>query len=165
MFPYTEKYTESESDIQNNDLLYKIDQNCQNTFDFLENVGKLLINSKNQCFCCILYKLHNSYFVFFVFFVFVVIWGFLYFYIYIYYTCRSLTRVGLWIPVSCFQLRRLQHPPPRFVPHPRQPPRLFLPSHTDAFLAFNSNQLFGHQGPAIRCCQRRNPTRVRDLHV
>ena len=40
MFPYTKKYTESESDIQNNDLLCKIDQQYQNTFailDFWEN--------------------------------------------------------------------------------------------------------------------------------
>ena len=36
MFPYRVKYTESESDIQNNDLLYKIHQNSKNTFDFLE---------------------------------------------------------------------------------------------------------------------------------
>ena len=43
MFPYTVKYTESDSDIQNNNSLYKIDQTCQNTFDFIlffENVGK-----------------------------------------------------------------------------------------------------------------------------
>ena len=49
MFPYRVKYTESESDIQNNDLLYKIDQQCQNTFEKLEkwNVSKKL---KNQIF-------------------------------------------------------------------------------------------------------------------
>ena len=35
MFLYTEKYTESESDIQNNDLLYKINPKCQNTFEQL----------------------------------------------------------------------------------------------------------------------------------
>ena len=32
MFPYTE----SESDIQNNDLLYNTDQQCQNIFEMLE---------------------------------------------------------------------------------------------------------------------------------
>jgi hypothetical protein len=32
MFPYRVKYTESESDIQNKGLLYKIDQQYQNTF-------------------------------------------------------------------------------------------------------------------------------------
>ena len=37
MFPYRFKYTESEYDIQNNGLLYKIDQTCQNIFDVLEN--------------------------------------------------------------------------------------------------------------------------------
>ena len=37
MFPYRVKYTESESDIQNNNLLYKIHQTCQNTFDLGAN--------------------------------------------------------------------------------------------------------------------------------
>ena len=36
MFPYRVKYVESEYDIQNNDLLYKIDQQHQNTFELLE---------------------------------------------------------------------------------------------------------------------------------
>ena len=40
MFPCAEKYTESESDIQTNDLLFKTHQQCQNTFDLLENPGK-----------------------------------------------------------------------------------------------------------------------------
>ena len=33
MFLYRVEYTDSEYDIQNNDLLYKIDQKCQNTFE------------------------------------------------------------------------------------------------------------------------------------
>ena len=33
MFPHRVEYTESESDIQNNNLLYKIHQECQNTSD------------------------------------------------------------------------------------------------------------------------------------
>ena len=44
MFPYRDKYTESEYDIQNNNLLYKIHQKCQNTFDFSEYVGNLREN-------------------------------------------------------------------------------------------------------------------------
>ena len=32
MIPYTVKYTESESDIQNINLLYKTHHQCQNTF-------------------------------------------------------------------------------------------------------------------------------------
>ena len=36
MFPYTGKYTESEYDIQNNNLLYKLDQHCQNTLEHIE---------------------------------------------------------------------------------------------------------------------------------
>ena len=33
MFPYTVKYTESESDLQNTNLLYKTQQQCQNTLE------------------------------------------------------------------------------------------------------------------------------------
>ena len=44
MFPYTVKYTESEYDIQNNNLLYKIDQKHQNTFELLKDFG----NSQNE---------------------------------------------------------------------------------------------------------------------
>ena len=35
MFPYRVQYTESEYGIQNNDLLYKINPKCQNTFELL----------------------------------------------------------------------------------------------------------------------------------
>ena len=82
MFPYTEKCTESETDIQNNDLSYKLDQQCQNTFDIFEkqkneNIRKTKINF----LFCNIYKLHNSYFVMFGFFVNFVILVFLDFYI------------------------------------------------------------------------------------
>ena len=40
MFPYRVKYTDSESDIQNQDFLYKVHQQHQNTFEMLENVRK-----------------------------------------------------------------------------------------------------------------------------
>ena len=43
MAAYTEKCTESESDIQSNDLLYKTHQQHQNTFEMLEN----FVKSKN----------------------------------------------------------------------------------------------------------------------
>ena len=36
MFLYRAKYAYSESDIQNNDLLYKIHKQCQNTLVFWE---------------------------------------------------------------------------------------------------------------------------------
>ena len=36
MFPYTEKYTKSESDIQNNHLLYITHPKCQNIFEYLD---------------------------------------------------------------------------------------------------------------------------------
>ena len=41
MFPYTVKYTESESDLKNNNLLYQTHQTHQNTFDCLETLGNI----------------------------------------------------------------------------------------------------------------------------
>ena len=41
MFPYRVKYTESDYDIQNHDLLYIIHQNVKNKFEMLENVGNI----------------------------------------------------------------------------------------------------------------------------
>ena len=38
--PYRVKYNESESDIQNNDSLYKIDHKCQNAFERFQYLGK-----------------------------------------------------------------------------------------------------------------------------
>ena len=35
MFPYIEKYEESESDIRNNSFLCKLHQTCQNAFEML----------------------------------------------------------------------------------------------------------------------------------
>ena len=40
MFLYRVKYTESEYDIQNNDLLYKTHQQYQNTFEIWGTFGK-----------------------------------------------------------------------------------------------------------------------------
>ena len=51
MFQYTVKYTESESDIQTINLLYKTDQQCQH---FLKNKNKKRY----------MYDFHNSYFIF-----------------------------------------------------------------------------------------------------
>ena len=64
MFPYRVKYTESEYDIQNINSLYKIDQKCQNTFEFLEKLGGMK-NKDCKLVFLILYNFHNSYFVFF----------------------------------------------------------------------------------------------------
>ena len=68
MFPYTVKYNESESIIQNNNLLYKIDQKCQNIFDLGEKLEMFENNQKIRFWFCDLYNFHNSYFVFFVIF-------------------------------------------------------------------------------------------------
>ena len=82
MFPYTVRYTESEYDIQINDLLYKIHRKHQNTFVFLDYGGKFRKVLKNQLFLfCYLYKLHSSYFVIFGMFV---VLGFLYFFVFLY---------------------------------------------------------------------------------
>ena len=63
MFPYTVKYTESKYDIQNNDLLYKIDQQSQNTFELLEtfvNFQKRMETSKCYFVICINYEHHRN---------------------------------------------------------------------------------------------------------
>ena len=54
MFPYTVKYTESESDIQNNDLSYNILQQYQHTFEALEH----LVKSEKTNAVCISYIIH-----------------------------------------------------------------------------------------------------------
>ena len=63
MFLYTGKYTESEYDIQNNNLLYKTDQQCQNTFEFVQNLGKFRNISKTSFFyfviCIIVFYKHD----------------------------------------------------------------------------------------------------------
>ena len=51
MFPYTEKYTESEYDIKNNNLLYKIDQQHQNTFENLGNFEKKKASNYYFVYC------------------------------------------------------------------------------------------------------------------
>ena len=56
MFPYTVQYNESESDIQNMNLFYKLGQQCQNTFEMLEN-PKMFEKFKTKK--CIMYKFHN----------------------------------------------------------------------------------------------------------
>ena len=50
MFPYTVKYTESEHDIQHNDLLYKTHQPCQNTFEVLGQIAKFHPKTKKNTF-------------------------------------------------------------------------------------------------------------------
>ena len=74
MFPYTVKYTESEYDIPNNNLLYKIHQQHQHIFE-QHRVPKLFEKTKKtakreikrfKSFCCYLYKFYNPYFVTFV---------------------------------------------------------------------------------------------------
>ena len=65
MFLYTEKYTEAESDIQNNNLLNKIHQKCQNTFEFLGGKSNQSKQIENSNFNFIIYMnpiIHNLYF-------------------------------------------------------------------------------------------------------
>ena len=91
MSPYRVQNTESESDIKNYNFLNKNTPNAK----ILSNFWMFSKIEKNNFLFCIMYKLYNSYFVIFGFFVNFVILGLLDFCIYIYYTCRSLTRVGL----------------------------------------------------------------------
>ena len=79
MFPYTVKYTESKYDIQNSNLLYKIDQQCRTNFDFFEKRKttnkRKFEKSKTMYIFYIINKFHNPYFVICVMFV---IWGLFY---------------------------------------------------------------------------------------
>ena len=59
MFPYRVKYTESKDDIQNNNLLYKLDQKYQNAFEIVEK-SKMLANNQNNS------KKTHSYFVIYI---------------------------------------------------------------------------------------------------
>ena len=69
MFPYRVKYTESESDILNNDLLYQLDQQCQTTFFSFEEKSTSSNSFKHiNILLGILYKFHNTCFVYFVYF-------------------------------------------------------------------------------------------------
>ena len=86
MFPYTGKCTESESDIQNNDLLYRTHQKHQTTFDLLEMFGKKIRKTKNsKCLFYYIYKFHNPYFGFFGCFVNFVIFGIFVYFVYFIY--------------------------------------------------------------------------------
>ena len=92
MFLYRVKYTESEYDIHNNDLLYKIDHKHQNTFEFLNLGGKSKTFEKINFYLiiCISPIIH-----FFVLFVNFVILRFLDFctFVFIYITCVGLLHV------------------------------------------------------------------------
>ena len=54
MVPYRVKYNESEYDIQNNDLWYKIDQQCQNTFEMLKSFEIIQKNPKIESILALL---------------------------------------------------------------------------------------------------------------
>ncbi len=89
MFPYRVKYTESESDIQNYNLFYNNTKNAKilsKMWKTIRTFEKIYIKKVIVLFCN-MYKFHNSYFVIFGNF------ENLFFYLFIYYTCRSLTRV------------------------------------------------------------------------
>ena len=58
------KYTESEYDIQNNNLLYKIHQKCQNTFEMWDFFAKF---KKHLFLFYYMYQFHKPYFVFLFF--------------------------------------------------------------------------------------------------
>ena len=59
MFPYRVKYTESEYDIPNNNLLNKVDQQFQSIFEHFVKFE----NKQIKMLFVILYKFNSSYFV------------------------------------------------------------------------------------------------------
>ena len=92
MFPYRVKYNASEYDIQNNDLLFKIDQQCQNTFEILKSksivyppqqtrtdVSGHAIESLNRCASFITNILFS-----YVYYIYSYIYIYTYLYLYIY---------------------------------------------------------------------------------
>ena len=104
MFLYRVEYTESESDIQNSDLLYKIDHQCQNTFDFLKCSKQF--KKKTKFVFQYLYKFNNSYFVIFVISGFGGSWDF-YIFIYILYIhVPSYCRTVVLASSGCLCFRR-----------------------------------------------------------
>ena len=109
MFLYTVKYNESEYHIKNNNFLYKIHQQHQNTFrtsKCFEMLKKTRNVSNTSLFLlCNMYNYHTSYFIVFVYLVFLYILYFhiyfIYIYIYIYihiytYTCSCRGFVVSW---------------------------------------------------------------------
>ena len=97
MFPDRVKYTESGYDIQNNDVFYKIDQQCQNTFELFFLNWKFSKNVKNPFFLIYYaYKLQDSNFVMFVTFVICGFWdyGVFIFCIFINYYIHILTNTS-----------------------------------------------------------------------
>ena len=79
--PIYRKIHVSESDIQHNNLLYKIHQKYTNTFETLETWKSSNKIKHFKCLFYYVYKLHNSYFVLFVIFVYFIYFVFLYRYI------------------------------------------------------------------------------------
>ena len=55
MFPYTVKYTESEYDMQNEDLLYKIHPKCPKYFQQIGTFGKTFEKNTTYMFFILLY--------------------------------------------------------------------------------------------------------------
>ena len=65
MFPYRVKYNEFGSDIQNNNLLYKIDHQCRNAFEKIQTLKSKYKIKHSQTLFWLIYKLQNSYFIMF----------------------------------------------------------------------------------------------------
>ena len=84
MFPYRVKYTESEYDIQNNDLLYKMPPKRQKYFRKFGKIQKIWKNTKFFFIICINSIIDILYILYFCNFCTLGIYGFLY------YTCRPL---------------------------------------------------------------------------
>ena len=71
MFPYTEKYTESEFYIQNNNLLYKLHQQCQTMLKQRVLFSKTFEHSELKKSSISIFSLY-SYFILYVVFVYLV---------------------------------------------------------------------------------------------
>ena len=97
MFPYRDKYTESVNDIQNNYLLYKIHQTCQNTFEIRKSKSTVYppktdthrrLRTRNRILepARIFYIKKNSFLIFTIYiYIYIYIYWFALFFIYVYF--------------------------------------------------------------------------------
>ena len=88
--PIYSQIHESDSDIQNINLLYRIHQQCQNTFRKTGFVRQIETFQKLQFLLYNMYKLHSSYFIFLYFCIFL----YIVVYIYIYIICSHMFSPG-----------------------------------------------------------------------
>ena len=103
MFPYTVKYTESEHDIQNINVLYKVHQKCQNAFETLDSFEQIRKNSKSLNCQFVLYINSINHILYFC--KFCIFYNYVYF---VYNICTYIQKIkydigNINLMVKCFE--------------------------------------------------------------